>query len=468
MKREFLFGILALVVVTFSHASAEKPNVILIVLDDAGYGDFSCYDTSHLKTPNVDLLRAQGMKFNQFYAGSTVCAPSRCVLMTGQHSGHCRVRGNKPGALLPEDVTIAELMKQAGYRTACIGKWGIGAELPLDDPNRNGFDEFFGYISMWHAHNFYPEFLIHNGTKSPLRNVVMEQWKQDDGRGVATQKVDYAPEVLTQRVLNYIDENKSEPFFLYYALNVPHANNEGGRFNPAEEKGMEVRDFGPYADQAWPGPEKGFAAMMRNIDLAVGQIIDQLLLSGIDEETVIFITSDNGPHQEGGHKMEYFDSNGPLRGMKRDLYEGGIRVPLIVRWSGHIPRMSETNHISAFQDLLPTIAELAEVEAPKNIDGISFVPTLLNQKDQRAHDFLYWEFTEQGGKRAIRQGDWKLVQTDVSKQSPKRPELYHLPDDLGETKNVASEQPEVVDRLAKLMDQAHTENSAFPLFASEQ
>ncbi len=467
MKQNIFYGMLSLFIVGTSQLYAEKPNIILIVLDDAGYGDFSCYDSTHLKTPRIDLLRSEGMKFNNFYAGSTVCAPSRCVLMTGQHSGHCRVRGNKPGALLSEDVTIAEVLKRAGYKTACIGKWGIGADLPLDDPSRNGFDEFFGYISMWHAHNFYPEFLIQNGTKFPLRNVVMEQWKQNDGRGVATQKVDYVPEILTQRVLSYIDEIKSEPFFLYYALNVPHANNEGGRYNESPEKGMEVPDFGPYADQAWPGPEKGFAAMMRNIDLAVGEILDQLLLSGIDEETVVLITSDNGPHQEGGHKMEFFDSNGPLRGMKRDLYEGGIRVPLLVRWPGHIKPMSETNLISAFQDFLPTFAEIAEVGTPENIDGISFAPTLLGKTEQRKHDFLYWEFTEQGGKRAIRKGDWKLVQTDVSKQNSNKPELYNLKSDLSETTNLASKHLDVVSKMTILMDQAHQENKAFPLFSSE-
>ena len=235
---------------------AAQPNIILILLDDAGYGDFSCYDTSHLKTPAIDRMRSEGMKFTQFYAGSTVCAPSRCVLLTGKHGGHARVRGNSPGKLLPEDITIAEVLKDAGYDTACIGKWGVGAGLPLDDPNRNGFDQFFGYISMWHAHNFYPEFLIRNGKRESLQNVVMDKWKDDDGRGVATKKVDYVPEMLTEEVLEYINSHQSKPFFLYYALNVPHANNEGGRFNEAEERGMEVPDFGPYADQSWPGPGK--------------------------------------------------------------------------------------------------------------------------------------------------------------------------------------------------------------------
>ncbi len=447
---------------------ADKPNVILILLDDAGYGDFSCYDSSHLKTPYIDQLRAEGMKFTQFYAGSTVCAPSRCVLLTGQHSGHTRVRGNKPGMLLPEDVTIAELMKQAGYKTACIGKWGVGAGLALDDPNRNGFDDFYGYISMWHAHNFYPEFLIRNGKRDPLRNVVMEKWKEDDGRGVATKKVDYVPELLTQEVVKFIDESRSTPFFLYYALNVPHANNEGGRFNPASEKGMEVPDFGPYSDQSWPGPEKGFAAIMRNIDLAVKQILDQLKESQIDENTLVLLMSDNAPHQEGGHKMEFFNSNSHLRGMKRDLYEGGIRSPMLARWPGTIKPNSETEHLSAFQDLLPTLAEIAHVEAPEKIDGISFLPTLLGTPNkQKEHEYLYWEFTEQKGKRALRQKNWKIVQTNVSTAKPNAPELYDLGKDAEESNNIANQHPEVIRKLSILMDKAHNPSESFPLFPSE-
>lgn len=448
--------------------AGEKPNVILILLDDAGYGDFSCFDPAYLKTPEIDRLCYEGMKFTQFYAGSTVCAPSRCVLMTGKHTGHCSVRGNRPGSLKSEEVTIAEVMQAAGYRTACIGKWGIGAELPLNDPAQHGFDEFYGYISMWHAHNFYPEFLIHNGTKAPLRNVVMEQWKGDDGRGVATEKIDYVPEILTQRVLNYIDANKSEPFFLYYALNVPHANNEGGRFNPVPERGMEVPDFGPYRSQPWPGPEKGFAAMMRNIDLAIGRILDQLVLSGIDEETIILLTTDNGPHQEGGHQMEFFDSNSYLRGMKRDLYEGGIRAPLLVRWPGRVVAGSESSHLSSFQDLLPTFAELVGQPPPTDIDGISILPTLVGEKDeQQEHPHLYWEFTEQGGKRALRQGNWKIVQTNVSKPRPNTPELYDLASDPTESTNVAGKHPQKVNELMMLMDQSHTPHPQFPLFPLE-
>lgn len=448
--------------------SAEPPNIILILMDDAGYGDLSCYDSTHLKTPHIDRLRDEGMKFTQFYAGSTVCAPSRCVLMTGKHSGHARVRGNSEGWLLSEDVTIADVLKGAGYDTACIGKWGVGAGLELDDPNKNGFDEFYGYVSMWHAHNFYPEFLIRNGQRDPLRNVVMEQWKDDDGRGVATEKVDYAPELLTQEVLKYIDTHRDRPFFLYYALNVPHANNEGGRFNPSEEKGMEVPDFGPYADQSWPGPEKGFATMMRNIDLAVMRIVEKLKETQLDKNTIIFLSSDNGPHQEGGHEMEFFNSNGVLRGMKRDLYQGGIRVPLIAWWPGKIAAGSTSTHLSGFQDLLPTLAELGGGDVPGEIDGISMKPTLLGEpENQQQHLYLYWEFTEQQGKRAIRKGNWMLVQTKVGTDQPSSPALFDLHEDLSEGRDVAADHLEVVQELMGLMDQSHIPHPGFPLFASE-
>lgn len=449
-------------------ATAERPNIIYILADDAGYGDFGCYGGTHLPTPNVDRMAAEGMKFTRHYAGCTVCAPSRCVLMTGLHTGHCRVRGNSPGLLQDEDITVAEVLKNAGYKTACIGKWGIGAPPPLSDPNDQGFDEFFGYISMWHAHNFYPEFLIRNGKHHALRNVSQPQWKGQDGRGVATKRVDYVPELLTQEALKYIRTNKDHPFFLYYALNVPHANNEGGRHNDGPERGMEVPEFGPYADRDWPGPEKGFAAIMRNIDRDVGRILEEVQQAGIDNNTIVLFSSDNGPHQEGGHKMEFFDSNGPLRGMKRDLYEGGIRVPLIVRWPGKIKAGAVSNHISGFQDMLPTFADVAEAKVSGDIDGISLLPELTGNGQQPAHEFLYWEFSEQKGKRAVMQGAWKLVQLQVATANPSAFELYNVVDDPAEQHNVAKAHPEQVRQLKMLLDNAHVPNERYPLFPAER
>jgi arylsulfatase A-like enzyme len=455
--------------------AAGQPNIIYILADDAGYGDFGCYGGTQLATPNIDRMAADGMKFTRHYAGCTVCAPSRCVLMTGLHTGHCRVRGNSPGLLLDEDVTIAEVLKAAGYSTACIGKWGIGAPPPLSDPNDQGFDLFYGYVSMWHAHNFYPEFLIRNGQEERLRNVSQPQWRGMDGRGVAEKRVDYAPELLTDEVLQFIRRDHHQPFFLYYALNVPHTNNEGGRHNPSGEKGMEVRmtadgqpDFGPFADTDWPDPEKGFATMMHHIDRDVGRILETLQQQGLDDNTIVLFSSDNGPHQEGGHRMDFFDSNGPLRGMKRDLYEGGIRVPFIVRWPGHVKAGVTSDLISGFQDMLPTFAELAGSETPAGLDGISLVPELTGKGIQPRHNFMYWEFSEQKGKRAIVKDDWKLVQLQVATDTPSDFELYDLASDLNESNDISDRHPDVVRELAALLEAAHVPNESYPLFPSER
>ena len=460
---------LALGVVQTARSAEASPNIIYILTDDAGYGDFGCYREGALPTPNIDRMAREGMRFTQHYAGCTVCAPSRCVLLTGLHTGHCRVRGNSPGVLTDTDVTVAQYMKKLGYTTGCIGKWGVGAPPPLNDPQLRGFDYFYGYISMWHAHNFYPEFLIRNGEKSPLRNIVADRWKSGDGRGVAVKKVDYAPELLSQDVLTFLEKHREQPFFLYYALNIPHANNEGGRFNESEEKGMEVPDFGPYADKDWPGPEKGFAAIMRNIDSDVGRILSKLKELEIDDNTIVMFSSDNGPHQEGGHKMEFFNSNGDLRGMKRDLYEGGIRVPLIVRWPGHITPNTTSDLLTGFQDILPTCVELAGAKSPDAIDGLSLSPTFTGKpNEQKKHEFLYWEFTEQGGKRAIRRGDWKLVQLQVSNKNKLTTELFNIKTDPAETTNVLDKNQEFADELLGLMDSQHTPSDRYPLFESEK
>ncbi|MCA9084547.1 MAG: arylsulfatase [Planctomycetaceae bacterium] len=448
-------------------AANERPNIIYILADDAGYGDFGCYGGTHIATPNIDRMAGEGIRFTRHYAGCTVCAPSRCVLMTGQHTGHCRIRGNSPGLLQPEDVTIAEVLKTAGYETACIGKWGVGAPLPLSDPNDHGFDHFFGYVSMWHAHNFYPEFLIRNGHQQALRNICQPQWRGQDGRGVAEKRVDYAPDLLTDEAVKYIRDHREKPFFLYFALNVPHANNEGGKHSDRPEKGLEVPDFGPFDKEDWPAPEKGFAAMIRNIDRDVGRILTELRETGLEERTLVMFSSDNGPHQEGGHTMEFFNSNGDLRGMKRDLYEGGIRVPMIARWPGTIPSGRVTSLISGFQDILPTVAELCTADKPSHLDGVSLVPELLGKPGQQQHEFLYWEFSEQQGKRAVLQGDWKLVQLKVSTQKPSGFELYNVADDVSEANNVAAAHPEIVKRLSALLEGAHVPSRQYPLFAGE-
>ena len=434
-----------------SFATAATPNIVFVLADDLGYGDLSCFGQKILKTPHLDRMASEGMKLTRHYAGSTVCAPSRCVFLTGKHTGHCTVRGNGPGVLTDADQTLAHMLRKAGYRTGCVGKWGVGNPPPLNDPALRGFDHFYGYISMWHAHNFYPEFLILNGKKSALRNVVPDKWKDADGRGVATKKVDYVPDLVANEALRFIEVNQQQPFFLYWALNVPHANNEAGN------KGMEVPDWGDFADKDWPEPEKGFAAMLHNIDRDLGRLFAKLKELDLDENTLVVFTSDNGPHQEGGHKADFFDSNGPLRGKKRDLYEGGIRSPTIVRWPGHVPASSQSDHISGFQDWFETFGALAG-QSVETQDGISLLPTLLEKSDkQQSHTHLYWEFLEQGGKQAVLKGDWKAIRLNRTKNPDSPLELYNLATDPSELTNVAALKPDVLSEMAAIMRREHVD-----------
>ncbi len=449
---QFLLLPLGLATILASCCSAAPPNIVLILADDLGYGDLSCFGQSRLNTPNLDRMASEGMRFTQHYSGSTVCAPSRCALLTGLHTGHCRIRGNAMGSILTDaDVTMAQLLNSAGYATGCVGKWGVGAPPPLNDPQLRGFDHFFGYISMWHAHNFYPKFIIRNGERVPLRNEVPEHEKWTDGRGVATKRVDYVPDLVAQEALRFIEENQARPFFLYLAMNVPHANNEAGK------KGMEVPDWGEFADEAWPEPEKGFAAMIRNIDSDVGRVLEKLKSLGLDDNTLVIFTSDNGPHQEGGHLADHFDSNGPLRGIKRDVYDGGIRVPMIARWPGMVAAGTTSDHISAFWDMLPTFCELAGTEVPARTDGISIVPTLRGQPEQqKKHAYLYWEFHEKGGRTAVRLGDYKGVRMNVLKNPNAPIELYRVTEDLEEQRDIATDHSEIVAKIERIMKEAHT------------
>ena len=435
-------------------ASARTtPNIVYILADDLGYGDLSCYGQKTLSTPHIDRLASEGLRFTQHYSGATVCAPSRCVLMTGLHSGHARIRNNGRFTLKPEDVTVAEVLRDAGYRTGCVGKWGVGRP-PLDDPAANGFDEFYGYISMWHAHNCYPTFLVRNGAKTPLRNVLEENWarRSREGEGVAKARLDYVPDLVTREALAFVERNRERPFFLYYSLNVPHANNEGG------SEGMEVPTYGEFADMDWPDAEKGFAAMIRNLDNDVGKLMAKLKELKLERKTLVIFTSDNGPHQEGGHRVDFFDSNGPLRGFKRDLYEGGIRVPMIARWPGTIEAGRTTDHISAFQDVLPTFADLAGVAAPP-CDGISMLAALTGRPDeQKQHPYLYWEFPRPGRfYRAVRQGRWKAVLYPAKGIAGGPIQLFDLTEDPGEERDLAAKYPGRMVEFARILRAAHTE-----------
>ncbi len=439
-------------------AAREQPNIILILADDLGYGDIGCFGQKQLKTPRLDAMAKQGLRFTQFYAGCTVCAPSRSVLMTGRHMGRTVVRGNSASPIIiqPNQATVASVLKGAGYATACVGKWGIGTPDNFTNPNDVGFDHFFGYVNMWHAHNFYPEFLIRDGDVVRLKNVVAPKWKQwqdpklpQAGRGVAIERVEYAPDLFVEDALRFIRDNHEDPFFLYFAMNVPHANNEAGK------KGMEVPHLGEFASKDWPEPEKGFAAMIRNIDRDTGRILDLLKELKIAEDTLVIFTSDNGPHQEGGHKADYFDSNGKYRGIKRDLYEGGIRVPTIAWWPGTIKAGSDNHRGWYFGDVMATAAELAGVKPPAGIDSDSFGPALRG-KDQQTKwtrkSELYWEFYERGSAQAVRFGKWKAIRKPMFTGSI---ELYDLSSDHGEDRDAAKRHPELVEHAAKLMDKLH-------------
>ena len=423
----------------------RAPNIVLIVADDLGYGDLGCYGQKVLRTPHIDRLAKEGLRFTDFYAGSTVCAPSRCVLMTGLHTGHCLIRGNGKQNLRPDDVTIAEVLKGAGYRTGCFGKWGIGHEESTGLPTRQGFDAFFGYLDQHQAHNYYPTFLIRNGERVALPNVVPKEGKW--GQGVASKRVAYSHDLIVEEALSFIDANKDDPFFLFLPVTIPHANNEAGK------RGMEVPELGPFADAPWPDPEKGFAAMIARLDRDVGRVRERIEEHGLAKRTLILFTSDNGPHSEGGHRSGYFNSNGPLRGQKRDLLEGGIRVPLIAWWPGKTAGM--TSHVADFTDLMPTLAQLggATGHLPKQHDGVSFAPTLLGTpEDQKTRGHLYWAFYERGGAQAIRKGRWKAIQQPM-KSSVR---LYDLSTDLEEKTDLAGAQPELLAELTTLMNSSYT------------
>jgi arylsulfatase A-like enzyme len=469
-----LFILTLLLLGTFAHA-ADKPNIIYILADDMGYGDAGCFGQKTLTTPNLDKMAAEGMKFTRHYAGCTVCAPSRCVLMTGLHTGHCRVRGNGEGHIPDDDLTVPKLLKTAGYHTACIGKYGLGKPLPLDDPQRKGFDEFFGYAGTSHAHNFYTKALIRNGKIVGLPNTVIPGTAKDAhdysdsdlvGTGVAPLdgRKAWVPQLIADDVQRYLGERAKtkEPFFLYYAFNIPHANNEAGKNSPLGH-GMESPDYGEFKDKDWPDAEKGFAQFMRFLDNEVGKVLSRLKELGLAENTLVMFSSDNGPHQEGGHKSDFFNSNGDFKGIKRDMTDGGIREPFIAWWPGKVKAGTVSEHVSGFQDLLPTLAELTSTKLTTETDGISFLPTLLGQTGQPQHSHLYWAFNEQGGKLAVLKWPWKLIHLNTgssetkTKGKPKPLEklLYNLETDIGEENNLASEKPELVAELEKLMQSSY-------------
>ena len=449
LQRIFLASFI-LFAATFCSADEDRPNIVYILLDDAGYGDLSCYGQEKFQTPNIDQLAIEGMKFTRHYSGSTVCAPTRCCLMTGKHTGHAYVRGNrevKPEgqAPMPYDiVTIPRLLQRQGYVTGAFGKWGLGSPGSDSDP-ANHFNAFYGYNCQREAHTYYPTHLWKNKEKISL-----------DGET-------YAHTQIHEQAMQFIRNYKDRPFFLFLPVTIPHAamHVPDEYSEPFRKKWPEFDDkVGKYANTEVKNPIAAFAGMMTLMDQQVGELMALLKELEVDDNTLVMLSSDNGPHQEGGHDPKFFNSNGPFKGHKRDLYDGGIRCPLIARWPGKIAPGTKSRMLSAHWDMMPTLLEVAGAadSVPKDTDGISMLPTLLGDpENQKRHEFLYWEFFERGGKRAVRFGNWKAVQLDVHKKGDDAHiELYNMQTDIGETKDVAEDNPELIEAAQKVFKAAHT------------
>ncbi len=445
----------------------QKPNVVFIVADDLGYGDLSCYGQEKFQTPNIDRMALSGIRFTRTYSGTTVSAPSRASLMTGLHTGHTPIRGNKeikPEGQFPLQegtFTLFRLFKNAGYVTGAFGKWGLGYPGSTGEPIKQGVDEFFGYNCQRLAHNYYPAYLWDNNKKVVLH--------ENDGGRFGT----YSQALIQSKALAFIDKHSKDPFFLFVPMVLPHAElvvpedsiiqGLRGKFDEKPYKGIDSGpDFrnGGYMSQEYP--RATHAAMVKRIDVYVGQIIEKLKETGVYENTLIIFTSDNGPHREGGGDPDFFNSNGIYRGYKRDLYEGGIRVPTIISWQDKVPAGKESDFAFAFWDYLPTFAEMLHTSISKNIDGVSILPTLLEKEGQKKRDYFYFEFQELGGRQALIKGDWKLLHIDI--RDGGRFELYNLASDPSENHNLVELYPQKTAELKEIMKKARTDDPNWPLF----
>lgn len=449
--------LLLLIAVAMGVAAAPRPNIVFILADDLGYGDLGCYGQSVIQTPHLDRLAAGGMRFTDFYSGSTVCAPSRSCLMTGQHTGHTYLRGNGNHRLRldPQDRTIGSLLQGAGYDTAMIGKACTVGNLTdmVDHPNRKGFDHFFGVLSHVEAHHYFPPIMYRNGKTIRLPN---NQEHEGDT---------YIHDEMLTDAKNWIASERDKPFFMIYSALIPHASLYAEEKWVAKYRGKvgpeRVIKQGHY--RGTKEPNAVFAGMVSRLDWEVGQLVAALDKAGLAENTLILFASDNGAQSAGGHQESDFNSSGPLRGEKRDMYEGGIRSPLIASWPGTVEAGTVSDHVGAFWDVLPTACDLAGTPHPAGLDGISFFPTLLGKGTQREHEYLYWEFFEKGGRRALRIGDYKVVQNDLLKKKQGPIEIYNLKTDLAETNNIAAETPAIVARAKRLFQEART-RSPVPAF----
>lgn len=432
-----------------------KPNIIYIMADDLGYGDLGCYGQKIIPTPNLDKMAAEGLRFTDFYAGNTVCAPSRYALMTGLHMGHAYIRGNGEFPIRADEKTLPKAMKENGYSTGMYGKWGLGQSHNTGSPEKQGWDEFFGYATQGHAHRYYTNNLWE------IKSGKCVEYKMDS--------LQHSHPVITNAALDFVKNHQKNPFFMYWAITMPHAE----MYAPQETLKKYLKPDGssifeenkPFVQKAKGGrsyrsqdkPNANTAAMIDHMDSDIGRLITLLKELGLEKNTYVFFTSDNGPHNEGGREMEFFDSNGKLRGFKRDLYEGGIRVPMIA-WGAKIPKGKITNEAWANWDVFPTMAELAKAKSPENIDGISFANALFGKKTNKKHDYLYWEFFENGFDQAVRKGNWKAVK---QKAKGNKIELYDLGKDISETSDLASKYPSIVADMEKIMSEARTESELF-------
>lgn len=435
-----------------------QPNIIYIMADDLGYADIGPYGQTLIKTPNLDRLAMQGLRFTQCYAGCTVSAPSRASLMTGLHTGHTFIRGNmeiKPEGQCPMPegtLTLGTLLQTQGYTTGAFGKWGLGYPGSTSEPNKAGFDEFYGYNCQRLAHTYYPNHLWHNTTRVEFPN------PQDSV---------YAPDIIHEHALQFIREHKDAPFFAYLSYTIPHAelnlpHDDTYRYYT---QAIPAEDDKPYLYNGGYGatdrPLASFAAMVSRLDRYVGDVMALLDELGLAQNTLIIFTSDNGPHREGGANPDYFKSYGPLRGVKRDLYEGGIRVPFIARWTNHIQPNGVTSQIASFWDMMPTFAQLSGYKQDVQTDGVSLVPTLTGRGKQRQQPYLYWEFHEMNGRQAVLSGNWKAIRQQVKDSTKTTFELYNLSTDIHEDHNLAEQEPAKAEEMQRLMDQAHTPSELF-------
>ncbi|NMA95212.1 MAG: arylsulfatase [Clostridiales bacterium] len=431
-----------------------KPNIIIILTDDLGYGDCSCYGQETWQTENIDKLAAEGIRFTDFYTTSPVCSPARASLLTGLNSGRCPIRELKDPYLPDDLMTIPKILKGKGYVSACIGKYGVGNGQPRDDALKKGFDYHYGYNSMQHAHNYFPPFLIEDGEKVMLRNRPpkndIKQW--DSGVGVAEEKIDYSPDFIEHKALKFIESNKYNPFFLYYCPTLPHANNEGGD----SPDGMEVDTYGEFEHRDWSENEKGFARMIQRIDITVGRIVNKVKEVGIEDNTIIIFTSDNGPHNEGGHSVTKFNSTGGFRGYKRSLHEGGIRIPFIVKWPNKIRPGQVSDHIGYFPDIINTLCDITGANKVPYSDGISFVALLNGDNEkQEQHVYIYFEYM---GQCAVRKGDWKFYRDSEGNES-----LYNLKEDRHEDEDIKEDNKTIFNQLKKYARAEHRDYDPFDL-----